>query len=115
MNVYEQYLQSDTWKQRRQATIERANYRCEICGERDGLQVHHLNYERLGNERPSDLKVVCQGCHWIADSQRKDPDFELPPGPPNAWENIQPYEGKIKGKDERRMKGQVWSIDRRTP
>lgn len=35
------------------------------CYEDEGLQVHHLTYIRLGNERPSDLIVLC-GYHYKA-------------------------------------------------
>jgi hypothetical protein len=27
------------------------------------LQVHHLNYKRLGREKDRDLKVLCRRCH----------------------------------------------------
>ena len=35
----------------------------EVCGVKHRLQVHHLTYERLGNERDEDLKVLCWACH----------------------------------------------------
>ena len=70
--------------------MRRAKNRCEICGERDGLQVHHLNYDRLGHELPGDLKVVCQGCHWIADNQRRDPEYKIPEPLLDEWAGIEP-------------------------
>ena len=70
-NFYHEYLQSDTWKERRQAKLQQAKYKCKRCGERTRLQVHHLNYKRLGNERSSDLIVLCTACHWVADSERR--------------------------------------------
>ena len=30
---------------------------------RANLQVHHLNYERVGNERDDDLILLCHRCH----------------------------------------------------
>jgi hypothetical protein len=69
---YQAYLKSEYWKQRRYATLERANFRCELCSETDNLNVHHLTYERLGNESPDDLMVICGGHHWIEHSGLKD-------------------------------------------
>lgn len=62
---YWEYIKSDLWKQRRYAALERADFRCELCGETDNLNVHHLTYERLGNEDPHDLMVICGGHHWM--------------------------------------------------
>jgi 5-methylcytosine-specific restriction endonuclease McrA len=69
---YINYLKSDTWRQRRLAKLEQSGFRCKRCGERNNLEVHHLNYKRLGNEDPSDLIVLCQSCHWAANVDRKE-------------------------------------------
>ena len=38
--------------------------RCQLCGRSDvPLVVHHNTYERLWNEHPSDLVVLCNECH----------------------------------------------------
>ena len=71
-NLYTNYLKSNEWQSRRQSKLRHAKERCEQCGEREGLQVHHLNYERLGREADSDLIVLCKSCHWIADIKRID-------------------------------------------
>ena len=75
-NYYHSYLQSSTWKARRKAKLQQAKYKCKRCGERIGLQVHHLNYDRLGDERTDDLIVLCRACHWVADIERNG-DNEL--------------------------------------
>jgi hypothetical protein len=62
---YNEYLQSAYWKERRYAALERAEFKCELCGEIDSLDVHHKTYDRLGNEDPGDLIVMCKGHHWI--------------------------------------------------
>lgn len=53
-----------------------AKFTCQRCKEKlppGALDVHHLTYERLGNERPSDLQVLCRSkCHPIADAQRAE-------------------------------------------
>jgi hypothetical protein len=71
---YAEYLNSPEWKQRRQESLRRAKYTCARCGRikpAAQLHVHHLTYERLGNELPSDLQVVCLVCHREADEERK--------------------------------------------
>lgn len=32
--------------------------------------MHHLTYDRLGNEQDSDLQALCKPCHKIADQER---------------------------------------------
>lgn len=60
---YAAYLNSPEWKQKRLEALRRANYRCEACPETESLEVHHLTYDRLGFERPQDLRVLCNPCH----------------------------------------------------
>ena len=75
---YIDYLKSNRWKERRYAALERAKFRCQFekCGEKRYLSVHHKNYDRLGNEDPGDLIVLCSGHHWYADKLRKNPELE---------------------------------------
>jgi hypothetical protein len=61
--TYNEYLRSPWWRYRRKKKIQSARKRCERCGATRGLQVHHLNYNRLWGERDSDLEVLCSGCH----------------------------------------------------
>lgn len=63
---YIQYLKSDQWKQRRYAALERAKFKCQFekCSEKQSLEVHHKTYDRLGNEDPGDLIVLCRSHHW---------------------------------------------------
>lgn len=62
---YKVYLQSGTWKRKRLLKLEQVGNSCENCGFRadKGLHVHHLTYERLGDELLEDLKVLCEDCH----------------------------------------------------
>ncbi len=76
---YLDYLQSTTWKQRRYAALERVNFKCELCGEINNLEVHHLTYAHLGNESPDELMVICGGHHWIEHSGLKDYQPTTPP------------------------------------
>lgn len=36
---------------------------CERCQRRKAIHMHHLTYERAGNERPEDLQHICLCCH----------------------------------------------------
>ena len=61
---YERYVQTDCWKLRR-ARYLKLQDRCEVCQNHVELDVHHLSYERLGEERDSDLIAVCRDCHAL--------------------------------------------------
>ena len=71
---YSKYLKSAKWRNISSDMKKCANYVCNRCGKKfhsGELDVHHLNYERLGKEHPSDLQVLCRTtCHPIADATR---------------------------------------------
>ena len=60
---YEDYLQSSSWKAKREEVMVRAGSRCEACGTRHNLHVHHCTYEHRGSEGSDDLEVLCKSCH----------------------------------------------------
>jgi len=37
--------------------------KCEICGSRERLELHHLNYKHIGNETKEDVVTLCRYCH----------------------------------------------------
>lgn len=65
--AYREYLGSKHWKSLRLKTWELSNKKCECC--HDGLLVlkrvnfHHVNYRHWYDCVPSDLMVLCMGCH----------------------------------------------------
>jgi len=61
--AYRAYLTSDGWRVRREAALHEAGYRCELCGHRRRLQVHHRDYTHVFHETPDDLIVLCPQCH----------------------------------------------------
>jgi hypothetical protein len=69
---YQEYLRSDGWLRRRAVVIRLARWTCQECGwnvyARRGrwLEVHHLTYERLGDELVGDVRVLCNVCHAAA-------------------------------------------------
>ena len=68
---YDAYLSTSKWKTLREKVLARANGRCEGCGERKATHVHHLTYERLGNEMLFDLVAVCDACQKKIHPQRR--------------------------------------------
>ena len=60
---YQDYLDSYLWKEKAEWIKEIFDYTCQKCGSKKNLQVHHLNYKSLGNERKEDVTVLCKKCH----------------------------------------------------
>ena len=67
------------YKRERRAALERAEYRCEECGERRWLQVHHRVQVRDAIKRgwsparahaPDNLMALCKECH-LTEHQRR--------------------------------------------
>lgn len=75
---YGDYMSSARWRNISAAMKKYANFTCQRCKARlhpSELDVHHLNYERMGKERISDLQVLCRSkCHPIADANRAEQD-----------------------------------------
>lgn len=68
---YDEYIKSAKWRNTSKLMKKIAGYRCAHCGfGSTTLDVHHLTYERFGNERMSDLVVLCKACHIVADQKR---------------------------------------------
>jgi hypothetical protein len=67
---YERYLQSPRWPTLARAVRMRAKGKCEICLRADGVEVAHLTYERIFNERITDLLWVCRKCHRELDESQ---------------------------------------------
>jgi len=60
---YHTYLQSQQWRILRARVIEREIGVCQGCRAASITQVHHRNYDRLGNELLTDLYGYCETCH----------------------------------------------------
>ena len=61
--AYSRYLKSEEWQNLRLKVLARAKHICEGCGEQPATHVHHLTYDRFGNEMLFDLVAVCESCH----------------------------------------------------
>ena len=54
------------WTALKHLAWRRSKGLCERCGvrlEEDGTHLHHLTYERAGAELPTDVQLICLGCH----------------------------------------------------
>lgn len=60
---YVKYIGSYEWKLKRLALFKERGKQCERCGGANMLHVHHKTYERLFNELPQDLEILCKICH----------------------------------------------------
>lgn len=60
---YAAYLKSSKWRNKRKKLFAIRGKICEDCGSKRKIQVHHITYDRIFNERLSDLKVLCEKCH----------------------------------------------------
>jgi len=62
---YNTYLNSDRWKIKRAAVLDRDKYICQGCLQNKATQVHHLSYKRVFNEPLFDLVAICDDCHEL--------------------------------------------------
>lgn len=60
---YKEYLTTSHWQLVRSRALSAAGNRCQICNSDKQLNVHHRTYENRGNEKPSDVTVLCRMCH----------------------------------------------------
>lgn len=60
--MYQLYLQSDAWQDKRRRVLERDRHKCRVCGEKAD-NVHHLTYDRVYDESLFDLVALCRNCH----------------------------------------------------
>lgn len=62
---YSNYLQTPYWKFVAKKKREGAKMKCQLCGKKGILNVHHNSYAHTGYEflYPEDLIVLCDKCH----------------------------------------------------
>lgn len=74
---YRDYLHAPHWQATRAAYRASAQPQDCICGETEGLQLHHLSYERVGAERLTDLTPLCDRCHAMVHVLERRGDMGL--------------------------------------
>lgn len=60
---YRDYLASDHWQRIRAYALDHAKRRCQVCNSGGKVDVHHRSYEHRGEERFSDVIILCRDCH----------------------------------------------------
>ena len=74
-SAYARYIRSPEWRKICRLLKERAGNRCERCHPGDihvgRLSVHHLTYDRFMREKLTDLQLLCDHHHEIADRERE--------------------------------------------
>lgn len=60
---YKNYLKSKHWVMKKKEYNRKYERVCSCCGGKENLQLHHISYDRLGNEPLTDLVYLCKECH----------------------------------------------------
>ena len=74
---YAHYLQSQRWRTLARAVRMRAKGKCEICLRWDGEECAHLTYERVFNERMTDVHGCASGVIGSLTAESRGPEGEL--------------------------------------
>ena len=61
---YHTYLQSPQWRNL-VAKVKERDKVCQLTGSNQNLEVHHITYDRLGNENLSDLVLLSRSAHQL--------------------------------------------------
>ncbi len=58
-------LPPEEYTQLRCLVLQRDGWRCQECGSRTNLEVHHQKFRsRLGDDSEDNLITLCTSCHW---------------------------------------------------
>lgn len=62
---YQEFLKTPYWVTVRHIKMIEVGDKCECCGVKFGLQIHHLSYDARGSDhvRTDLLMVLCEKCH----------------------------------------------------
>ena len=62
---YSDFLETPYWKAISEKVRYKSNFKCQLCGSTNRLNVHHRDYSHHGNElnNMGDLICLCQECH----------------------------------------------------
>lgn len=62
-SLYKEFLQTPQWKKQRKLLLKIKGKKCEKCGKKKELHIHHLHYGRFMKEKPEDVLILCKDCH----------------------------------------------------
>ena len=60
---YLNYLQTAHWQALRKAAFVLYGQKCEFCGQRTAIDIHHIQYHNLYDVKPKELAVLCRRHH----------------------------------------------------
>jgi 5-methylcytosine-specific restriction endonuclease McrA len=59
-------LEADEYRRLRQQVLRRDGWRCQSCGSRQNLEVHHQQFRsHSGEDAEHNLITLCTNCHSI--------------------------------------------------
>ena len=102
--TYEEYINSDEWRNRRKRILLRDGFKCQMCGKAIQLEVHHIRYPDVyGQESDDDLITLCDSCHRTIHARDKEIKEKMQ-GPwwqrMSRWVNREKYRDFIYGGTE---------------
>lgn len=73
----EAYIKTEHWQELSRITLARDRNRCYTCGAIHDLDVYHVTFERLFDERYDDLATLCLKCKREMDVFQSERDCTL--------------------------------------
>jgi hypothetical protein len=72
-----QRLDPQVYERLREQVLHRDSWRCQSCGSRTNLEVHHKEFRSQGgNDSEENLITLCVVCHSLAHRDRSAPEEE---------------------------------------
>jgi 5-methylcytosine-specific restriction endonuclease McrA len=60
-------LEPSEYEELRRRVLRRDGWRCQFCGSRQNLQLHHQQYRsHSGEDTEANLITLCENCHSLA-------------------------------------------------
>lgn len=76
--AHQEFMKSPEWENIKKKLFKLRGKKCEICGSKKHIQVHHLTYKRFGGkERPEDLQILCGKHHMKVHGIKRKPKEKL--------------------------------------
>lgn len=77
---YDEYLNSESWLDKRHHIMGLDEYKCLLTGAKDNLQVHHIIYDSVGNEDSNHCITLSreahQKIHSVSFQERRDIEYK---------------------------------------
>jgi 5-methylcytosine-specific restriction endonuclease McrA len=71
-------LDAKSFRLLRHSILKRDRWRCQSCGSRAGLEVHHITpRSKLGHDAAENLITLCWHCHRQIHSNNLDDDMSI--------------------------------------